>query len=75
MQSTVERTQKSQAHDYLERFQKSVRYSPNFSAREAHIDRSNCIARSLDNNAFHSIYSRCYTGSQAICRDNFERKG
>jgi len=75
MQSNVERTQKSQAHDYLEKFQKSVRSTPTVKIGERHADRSNFIARSLDNNAFHFIYPQCHAGGQAICLDHLERKG
>ncbi len=75
LQSSVERTQKSQAHDYLERFQKSVRITPIVIVRERHVDRSKLIARSLDNNTFHPIYPRCHTGGQVICRHYIERKG
>ncbi len=74
MQSNAGRSQKSQAHEYLENFQKSVRRiktSSIHSMKPTDI----YVARSLVNDTFDFIYRRHHGRSKAIRRDNTEGKG
>ena len=74
MQSNAERSQKSQAHEYLEKFQKSVRRTNNSAIHSAnHTDTD--VARSLVNDALNSVYYRRHGRSEALCCDDVERKG
>ena len=72
MQSSAERSQKSQAHEYLETFQKSVSRTQIPSIRLNLIDIR--IARSLVDDSFNSVLHRCHGRSKAIRCDDAERK-
>ena len=74
MQSNVERSQKSQAHEYLERFQKSVcRTDTNFYPHVNHTDIN--VARSLVIDTLDPIHYRRHGRSEAVCCDHVEGKG
>ena len=73
MQSNAERSEKSQAHDYLEKFQKSVRRVKiclvhSMNQPDIH------IARSLVNDTLYTFFYR-HRRSKVICRDDIEGKG
>ena len=74
MQSNAERSEKSQAHNYLEKFQKSVRRVQIclihlINQPDIH------IARSLVNDTLYTFFYRCHRRSKVVCRDDIERKG
>lgn len=74
MQSNAERSQKSQAHEYLEKFQKSVRRTKPSSLHSVNHTDVN-VARSLVNDTFNIIYHGRHGRSKAVCCDDIERKG
>ena len=73
MQSNVERAQKSQAHEYLETFQKSVS-----TALQTHglscADHTCAVARSMENHPLHTVSIRYPTRTKIICGNNTERQ-
>ncbi len=74
MQSNAERSQKLQAHEYLENFQKSVRRIKMSSIHLLkHTD--NILARSLVNDTLNSFYYRRHGRSKAICCHDAEGEG
>ena len=74
MQSNVERSQKSQAHEYLEKFQKSVcRTKTSFDPHVDHTDID--VARSLVLDTLDPLHHRRHGRSEAVCCDHVEGKG
>ena len=74
MQSNAERFQKSQAHEYLEKFQKSVRRIKISSIHSMNLTDIN-VARSLVNDTLDFVYHGHHGRSKAIRCDNVEGKG
>ena len=70
MQSNAERSQKTQAHEYLEKFQKSVCFSGLVSISS--ILKRLQKATSMDNDKLNAIFLGGYRRSQAICRHDIE---
>ena len=70
MQSNVERSQKTQAHEYLEKFQKSVRFLGlvNISSILRYVQ----TATSMDDDKLNAVFVGGYHRSQAICRHDIE---
>ena len=74
MQSNAERSQKSQAHEYLEKFQKSVRRTNNSATHSVnHTDID--VARSLVNDALNSVNYRRHGRIKVVCCDDVEGEG
>ena len=74
MQSNAGRSQKSQAHEYLEKFQKSVRQTKTSSIHPvSHNDVY--VARGLVNDTLNFIDYGNHGRSKAICGDDVEGKG
>ena len=71
MQSNAERSQKSQAHEYLEVFQKSVCIIPR-GHRAIFVDHIRAVARSMEDNLFYSIRLRYSARAKVICGNNTE---
>lgn len=71
MQSNVERSQKSQAHEYLEKFQKSVSFNP-VSKCFLHLLRHPSIARGMDNDKCYAFLFGGHVRSQAFRRHDNE---
>ena len=72
MRGNVDRTQKSQAHEYLEKFQKSV--STNIRPLQHRVTHTQ-LARSLDDHTYNPSITRYTDRSQALRSDYTKRKG
>lgn len=75
MQANVERAQKSQAHEYLESFQKSASTQVKGTTIEHSTDGSEHKVRSLDDYAYHFVIDSDLGRGEVVCCNDPEGQG